>query len=400
MTDYYFEMGPIRPPSEGRDSSLLLRVTCNCPWNRCEFCNSYRGQRFVYRGVAAVKTDIAAMKRIADGLKATALRLRYGAKVNDDVLAAFMLEHPELYGKKAPLTIRSGATQSLMNVANWLAAGGATVFLQDADSLIIRTPELVDILKDLTKTFPSINRITSYARSRTIARKSFEEMKALHEAGLSRLHIGLESGCDAVLAFVQKGVTATQHIDAGRKVMESGIELSEYVIPGLGGRHLAECHIVETARVLNAINPHFIRLRSLIVRRDTALRHKLETGEFEAPSEDEIVAEIRALIERLEVSSYLASDQMSNLLLEIEGQLPQDKARMLEMVKRYQGLSPVDRLRFRLRRRLRSYLNVYGGLSPELEAKTQAALEAADSGTPDAADKVNLAISALKDGFV
>jgi len=340
------------------------------------------------------------MKHIAEGLKAAALRLGYGTHINDDVLAAFMQEHPELYGEKAPLAGRNGATQSLMNVANWLASGGGTVFLQDADSPIMRTPELVDILKHLKAAFPSIQRITSYARSKTIAHKSLEEMKSLREAGLSRLHIGLESGCDDVLAFVQKGVTAAQHIDAGRKVMESGIELSEYVIPGLGGRRWSECHVAETARVLNAINPHFIRLRSLIVRRDTALREKLAASGFEEPSEDDSVEEIRSLIERLDVSSYLASDQMSNLLLEVEGRLPQEKTKMLEIIARYQAMPSRDRLRFRLKRRLHSYLSVYGGLPAELEAQVHTALAAADSTTPDAELLVNAAISALKDGFV
>jgi len=401
LKDYSFELGPIRPPSEGQDRSLLIRATRNCPWNRCQFCNAYKGQRFEYRGVEEVKHDIDIAKTLSDELKAASWRLGYGGKVRNEVVTAIVQSNPQVYGKEfgAP-EVLVARLHSLVNVANWINSGARTVFLQDANSLIMRTPELVEVIRYSKETFPSIERVTSYARSKTTAKKSLEEFRELHEAGLSRLHVGLESGYDEVLTDMQKGVTAEEHIKGGRKVVESGISLSEYVMPGLGGRRWSEAHAVETARVLNQIVPAFIRIRSLIVRRGTPLYDRIEAGEFEQLTEDEVVDEIGLFIENLDCDSYVTSDQMSNLLWEIEGKLPEEKKAMLKAINEYKAMLPAERMKFRLERRLRSYLAVYGRLDPSLNQKVQEAFESIQKDSPDAGAKVDGAISALKGGFV
>ncbi|GAH80697.1 unnamed protein product, partial [marine sediment metagenome] len=127
----------------------------------------------------------------------------------------------------------------------------------------MKTGDFVDILRFLRKKFPDLRRVTTYSRSRTVSRKPLAEMKEIKEAGLDRVHIGLESGYDPLLKLIKKGVTAARHIDAGRKVIDSGMSLSEYIMPGLGGEAMWKEHAVETARVLSEINPHYIRLRSL-----------------------------------------------------------------------------------------------------------------------------------------
>lgn len=190
-------------------------------------------------------------------------------------------------------------------------------------------------------------------RAKTCFKKFFKELKELQEAGLSRIHVGFESGCDEILKFVDKGVTAEEEITGGRKVVDAGISLSEYVMPGLGGKRWSEKHILDSAGALNQINPDFIRLRSLALRRDSPLFEKYEAGEFEPLTEGEMVNEIGLLIENLTCSSYLASDHVWNLLMEIEGQLPQDKEKMLGMVREYQAKPPVEKLKFNLRERLK-----------------------------------------------
>jgi len=399
--DYSFELGPIRPPSEGQDRSLLIRATRNCPWNRCQFCNAYKGQRFVYRSVEEVKQDIGVVKTLSDELKAASWRLGYGVKVSNEVVTAMVQSNPEVYGRElVEPEVLMARLHSLVNVANWINSGARTVFLQDANSLIMRTPELVEVIRYLKETFPSIERVTSYARSKTTAKKSPEEFKELHEAGLSRLHVGLESGYDEVLEDMQKGVTAEEHIRGGRRVVESGISLSEYVMPGLGGRRWSEPHALETARVLSQINPAFIRIRSLIVRRGTPLYDMLEAGEFEQLTEDEVVDEIGLFIENLDCDSYVASDQMSNLLWEIEGKLPEEKGAMLKAINEYKAMLPAERLNLRLERRLRSYLAVYGRLDQSLNEKVQEAFESVRKDSPDMGARVDEALSALKNGFV
>lgn len=401
FSKYSYELGPIRPPSEGQDRSLLIRATRNCPWNRCEFCTTYKGTRFEYRSVEEIKEDIDVVKSLSEALKSASWRLGYGNHINNEVINAIIRGNQEVYSRA---NNESGEMQarlhSLTNVANWLHSDGRTVFLQDANTPIMRTTELVEILRYLKESFPSIQRITSYGRSKTLAKKTVEEVEQLHQAGLSRLHIGLESGCDDVLVEMQKGVSAEEHIAAGKKIVSAGISLSEYYMPGLGGRHWSEKHAIESARVLNEINPEFIRLRSLIVRHASPLYKKMEEGVFQHLHEDEVISEIGLFLEHLNCNSYLASDQMSNLLGEIEGRLPEDKTRLLEVVNSYKTMDPGQRLKFRLQRRLNSYLSVYGSLGTHLENKVEAALKAIDKGSLEAEALTEQAISALKKDFV
>ena len=401
LKDYAFELGPIRPPSEGQDRSLLIRATRNCPWNRCEFCPTYKGKRFEYRSLEEVKQDIDIAKALSDELRAASWRTGYAGRINSEVVGAIVQGNPDIYGRDLiDQETLASRLESLVNVANWLSSGARTVFLQDANTLIMRTPELVELIKYLKQTFPSIERVTSYARSKTAAKKSLDELTQLHQAGLSRLHIGLESGYDEVLRAILKGVTQEEHISGGRKVVQSGISLCEYVMPGIGGRKWSEPHALETAKTLNQIDPDFIRLRSLKVLKNSLLYKRLESGEFQELSEDEVVDEIELLIKNLNGNSYVASDHMLNLLGEIEGKLPEDKAAMLKTIGEYKAMLPLERLKFRLNRRLGSYLAIYGGLNQGLRERVEAALKSIESEAPDAEETVNQVIVTLKEGFI
>lgn len=394
-------MGPIRPPNEGQERSLLIRATRNCPWNRCQFCHTYKGQRFGYRSVEEIKEDLDAVKAISQEIKAASWRMGYGGRVTEEMVLPMIRGRPDIYSNGAALPEELTARiQTLANIAGWLSTGAKTVFLQDANSLVMRTPDLLQVLKYLKGAFPSVERVTSYARSKTAAKKSLAEMQDLCEAGLCRLHMGLESGCDEVLQEMQKGVTAEEQVAGGRKVTEAGMSLSLYVMPGLGGKRWSTKHAVETARVLNEIGPQFVRLRSLIVRRCSPLYDRMDTGDFETPTEDEVVDEIRLLVENLHCRTYLVSDQMSNLLWEVEGQIPEGKAAMLQIMDEYKAMEPPDRMRFRLERRAGSYSHVHGGIGKELQEKIREAREALQQSVPEAAAKVEDAIASLKQGFV
>jgi hypothetical protein len=331
-----FEQGPIRPPSEA--GSLLLRFTRNCPWNRCTFCPIYKGQTFSRRSLEEIKRDIDNVRSILDDLSSLSSSMGYGGRWTRQVVGA-VLSDPS-------------RNDQYRHVALWALTGRGTVFIQDANSLILESQVLVQALRYLRERIPGIQRITSYARSSTVARKSLHELKEILEAGLDRIHIGLESGSDAVLAFVSKGTTAAQHIDAGRKVIDAGMTLSEYIMPGLGGKTLWREHAIETARVLNEIDPHFIRLRSLRIPPRAALHEDLVKGRFIPLSDDEMVMEIRLLLENLHLTrSRLTSDHIMNLLEEVAGSLPEDKEAMLTVIDRYMALPPEEKLLFRLGRR-------------------------------------------------
>jgi molybdenum cofactor biosynthesis enzyme MoaA len=233
-----------------------------------------------------------------------------------------------------------------------MASGGRTVFLQDANSLMLSTDMLTEILNYVKQRFPQVERVTSYARGLTLKGKSVDELIRLKEAGLTRLHVGMESGSDKVLEFIQKGVRSDHLIEGGKRVVAAGISLCLYVIPGIGGVDLSHEHVVETARVVNAINPAHLRFRTLYVRRGTALAEMVKKGEFVPPPEDAMVREIRTMIDLLDgINTTIVSDHILNLLEEIEGTLPQDKPRMLATIDKYLRMADEDRLLFQLGRR-------------------------------------------------
>jgi len=340
MTTDSFELGPIRPPSEAY--SLLIRATRNCPWNRCKFCHVYKGKKFELRPVEDIKQDILAVKAIQDKLKEIALKSGYGERIEE--VAAAILNNP--------------LNEASFNVALWLYYGGDSAFLQDANTLIMRTPELVEVLKFLKQTLPSITRITSYGRSKTASKKKLEELIQLREAGLSRLHIGLESGYDPLLKYMDKGVTAAEHIKGGKNIVKSGISLCEYVLLGLGGKKMWREHATETAKVLNQINADFIRVRTLTIKEGMPLYEEVKNGNFIRATDEEIIEEEKLLMENLDCKSNFISDHITNLLQELEGKLPQDKEKMLATIARFQSLSPEEKQNFKLGRRL----GIYEGL--------------------------------------
>jgi radical SAM superfamily enzyme YgiQ (UPF0313 family) len=331
-----FEVGAIRPPSEGGSHSLLLRATRNCSWNRCGFCYGmvYNREKFQLRTVDEIKADIDAVKMVSDELSAISWKLGYGGAVNAEVGSAVMGSDPSLNGNHC-----------FVMVFNWLYFGGKTAFLQDANTLIMPTGQLLEVLEYLKATFPSIERVTSYARAKTIAKKTLDELKELNRAGLTRLHVGLESGDDEVLSHVDKGVTAAELVDAGRKAKEAGFELSLYVMIDLGGRAKSEQHARNTARVLNEIDPDFIRLRPLMIGPGLPLYEDYDRGDFEFSSPHERLREVRTLVEDLNVTGRLCFDHFLNAWYRDVGRqhtlfkqdyngykLPEEKETVLELI--------------------------------------------------------------------
>jgi radical SAM superfamily enzyme YgiQ (UPF0313 family) len=263
-----------RPPSEA--GSLLIQATIGCPHNKCTFCGLYKKKKFSIRPVSEIKEDL------------WMARDTYGPEIK-------------------------------------------TLFFPDGNTIIIKTKDLIEIFEFAYKIFPHLQRITIYGSTRYILNKPLDDFKILKKAGLSRIHSGMESGDDEVLLRIQKGATAQQTIDAGIRIKEAGIELSEYLLIGIGGKQLSRQHALGSARVLNAIDPEFIRMRTYTPVPKTPLGQEYLEGTFELPSPHELLREIRLIVEELQTTGLLLSDHISNYV-NLNGKMPEDKEALLKLL--------------------------------------------------------------------
>lgn len=349
-----FEQGPIRPPSEA--PSLLIRVTRNCPWNRCSFCPVYKGEKFSLRPVEHVIKDIDMVAKYVNQI----IECSDGGQVSRSQLQRISNDVP--YNE----------VQAFQAALHWYRYGMESVFLQDANSLILKPSDLVAVLEHLKNVFPWISRITSYARSHTVARISDEDLLRIASTGLNRIHIGMESGSDRVLERVKKGVTKAEHITAGQKVKRSGIELSEYIMPGLGGEDLSSEHAMESADALNQINPDFIRLRTLAIPNHVDLFEQWTKGDFVKCCDLTVAKETRLLIENLNgITSCLASDHILNLFEDVKGRFPEDKTKMLEIIDAFLELPDNEKMIYQIGRRVGLFHGVSDLRNPGLRQQAE-----------------------------
>lgn len=365
-----FEQGPIRPPSEA--TSLLIRVTRNCPWNRCTFCPVYKGEKFSLRPVEHVIKDIDMVSKYAKEIIESSEN-GHGARSRLNRIA-----------NEVPYN----EVQAFQAALHWHRYGMESIFLQDANSLILKPSDLIEVLKHLRKVFPWVSRITSYARSHTVARISDDDLKLMAETGLNRIHIGMESGSDKVLERVKKGVTKADHVSAGQKVKKAGMELSEYIMPGLGGEDLSEEHSIESADALNQINPDFIRLRSLAIPNHVELFDDWSKGNFIKCADLTVAKEIRLFLDKIDgIASYLASDHILNLFEDVKGHFPQDKAKMIGIIDTFLDMPPHEKMVYQIGRRVGLFHGIEDMKNSEMKGQAEELCKRFGA-TPDTVDAV------------
>jgi radical SAM superfamily enzyme YgiQ (UPF0313 family) len=278
MTNGLRYEGPIyRPPSEA--NSLLVQATIGCPWNKCTFCMVYKkGPKFKIRPIEEIKEDLLWAKN------------NYPYPIN-------------------------------------------TVFFPSGNTIIMKTKDFVEILNYTKKLFPNIKRITIYGSAQYIVNKEVDDLKKIAKAGLSRIHVGLESGDDVILKNTKKGSTQKIQIKAGLIIKKAGIELSEYIVLGLGGKKRTKEHIQETVKTLNIINPDFIRIRTFLPKINTPILKEIKSGFFQVLSPHEILKETYRLIKNLKVTSQITSDHYTNYIC-VKGKLPGERDIMLQIIKK------------------------------------------------------------------
>jgi len=284
----------IRPPSEWR--SMLVRVTRGCPWNRCRFCGLY------------------------PSLGQASYSARPVAEVLDDI---------ELLRQRVPCI--------------------TTAFLGDADPLAVPVHDIETICGRLRRDFPRLERITAYARISTLYTKKAAGIRLLAGAGIGRVHAGLESGDREVLAFHKKGLSPEILVEVAGWLRDAGIELSLYVLLGLGGADGWQRHIDGTADALNRARPDFIRVRRLWIYAagengvECPLNSEVRAGTFLPQTPEGTVIELRRLLGGLYGFDCRFTCDHANNHVQVEGSLPQDRARMLGEIDAFLALPPHER---------------------------------------------------------
>jgi len=283
-----YEGGVFRPPSEA--GSLIIQVMYGCSYNECTFCGMYADKRFRVRPSAEVEEDV---KGLVPGIKQSVTR----------------------------------------------------VFLADGDALALPGRSMLRTLDLLGAELPRLQRVSAYANAHSLLRRSDEELREIRERGLGLLYVGLESGDDATLARVCKGVTSAQIVEACRKAKAAGFSISLTAILGLGGVERSLEHAQATGRVFSLIGPEYIALLSLMIVPGTPLAAAAERGEFEVPGPSAILRELREIIAETDVTKALFRTTHASNYLALEGTFPEDKEAMLAALDRILAMGQAAPLR-------------------------------------------------------
>jgi radical SAM superfamily enzyme YgiQ (UPF0313 family) len=264
-----------RPFSEA--NSYLLQCTIGCSHNQCTFCGMYKDRKYRVRSLAEIKEDIKMAKA------------QYGD-----------LEK---------------------------------VFLCDGDAVAIETNILLEILKNLYQTFPSLRHVGTYVGPQSTLSKSMSELTALRAAGLTKAYLGVETGDDRLLAEIKKGVTAAQMLEAGQNLVNADINLSSMVLLGIAGKgDRAKEHAIATAEITNKMKPRYLAALTTTPVPGTVLYHKVQKGEFEMPDAFDTLEEMKLMFENITIDNLKFVGVHASNYLPVSGTLQKDKAKMLEAV--------------------------------------------------------------------
>lgn len=270
----HYEGNCIRPPSEA--DSILLQVTVGCSHNKCTFCGTYTDKRFRIKDNDIILSDI-----------------RYAARY--------------------------------MSRRNRL-------FIMDGDALIVPQKRLVWILEQIREHLPQVTQVGAYANTKSIKKKTMEELKQLRDLNLSILYYGVETGDDEIRTAIKKGSTAESCIEMGRKLKDAGMKVWVTVLLGIGGREKSLRHARATGELLSAMDPDFVGALTVMLIPGTPLYDDYRSGKFDLPDQIGLLRELREMIAYTNLSrGYFFSNHASNYL-PIKVKLPSGKQKALDLI--------------------------------------------------------------------
>jgi radical SAM superfamily enzyme YgiQ (UPF0313 family) len=270
-----YEGSIFRPPSEA--DAYILQATIGCSWNHCTYCDMYRAKSFRVRNAEETLADIDSARRT------------FGSRVTK-------------------------------------------VFVADGDALVMDLDRWRQILGACRAAFPRLRRVSAYATALNLLDKTHDELRILHDLGLTLLYIGPESGDDLTLRRIAKGAGYVEHVAAARMAREAGLRLSAIFLLGAGGIERSGEHARASARLASRMDPRFLSLLTLTVVPGTPIAKLEEQGRFELPAIDGLLRELRTFVaEAAPTDSIFRTNHASNYL-PLSGRLPRDRERLVELL--------------------------------------------------------------------
>lgn len=263
-----------RPPSEAH--SLIVQCTLGCSHNKCAFCIMYKEKQFSINPPEQVLGDLAEARTY----------------------------YPRI----------------------------ERVFLADGDALILPMDYLLTVLDYIRDHFPECERVSAYASTKALMRKSDDELKTLREHGLQMVYVGLESGDEELLKKYDKGVTAEQIIEHSLRAKAAGMTLSVTAINGMGGREESEKHALATAAALSRIKADYVAMLTLRVYSGTPLHDWIERGELTMLGPQELALENRLILQHIDSEGSVFRSNHASNYLPLKGTLNRDRDALIKRI--------------------------------------------------------------------
>ena len=263
-----------RPPSEAH--SLIVQCTLGCSHNKCAFCIMYKEKQFSINPVEQVLSDLAEARS-------------YYARIE-------------------------------------------RIFLADGDALILPMDYLLKVLDFIKEHFPECERVSAYASTKALMKKTDAELEALRAHGLQMVYVGLETGLEPLLKKYDKGVTAEEIVEHSLRAKAAGMTLSVTAINGMGGREQSEEHALATAAALSRIKADYVAMLTLRVYSGTPLHDWIERGELTMLGPQELAAENRVILQHIDSDGSVFRSNHASNYLPLKGTLNRDRDALIEQI--------------------------------------------------------------------
>ena len=277
-----------RPPYEA--NSLLLQVTLGCSHNKCTFCYMYSDVQFAVCPMDQVEADIEEAAEYCPDVK--------------------------------------------------------RVFLEHGDAFTLSAARLTEIAEAIHRRLPKVETIAMYASIQNIKHKTDAELRRLRDCGINGLDIGVESGLDEALLYMNKGHTSAEAKEQLLRLTKAGIDYSFNAILGCGGADLWKENADATAELINAVQPHLLFIGSLHAEPGCRLYEDMKNGTFRECTIGQLIDEQERLISKLELKDTIYFGSHPSNIVPMQARLPQHKDEMIEYIRE-------------TRKQLKDHLNEY-----------------------------------------